>query len=188
MGLDCFGYMCLQLQILVNHIQGIMFRSVKIFWSYLRGSQRLAVWERRMSLSILCLLFACGQSVPAALALVSDSQNSWAVVCTGAGLQIIQTGDEGEHIPVGMQISCTCCIGTENNSFSPVAPNSISLSLRTAESVRYFDADIGSIKPMSRYGLSCRGPPSGTSCEYAFSDPPDSIFDVTDWYLRRFWL
>lgn len=165
-----------------------MFRILGKFWSFLERSQGLAVWERRASISLLCLLFVFGQSVPAALAMVSDASDSWAVVCTGAGLQVIQTDENGSSIPTGTHVGCTCCLAPNSVGYSPEVPhNSLSVPFNFY-SVAYNSSQYCNSGHLSRQGLSCRGPPSEASSLYTFSDPPDGNIGVTDWYLRRFWL
>ncbi len=165
-----------------------MLRIFEQFWNFVERSQGIAVWERRVSVSVLCLLFIFGQSVPATLAMVSDSSDSWAVVCTGAGLQVIQTGEGESGIPVGTHVGCTCCLAPNSVGFSPETPhNNLSVPF-DFYSVAYNSAQYCNSGHLSQQGLSCRGPPNVGPSLYTFSDPPDENVGVTDWYLRRFWL
>ncbi len=165
------------------------------FWRFLRGSRffrdsdGLVILERRITVFFLCILFALGQSAPAALAMASSGSDSWVVVCTGAGIQIIQTGAGQDQNPVDAQMGCTCCLAPNSTGFSSELPHNSLAAPLDFHSVSYFSAQYCNSGHLLRQGLSCRGPPpSGTSFVNTFSDPPDTDVGVTDWYLRRIWL
>lgn len=144
--------------------------------------------ERRISVFLLCLLFILGQSVPSVMAMASANSDDWTVVCTGAGLQIIQT-DEGQGgIPVGAQMGCVCCLAPSSAEFTPELPRNSLVAPLEFYSVIYKSTQYCNSGHLSRQGLSCRGPPSGASFVNTFSDPPDTIIGVMDRYLRRIWL
>ncbi len=171
-----------------------MFRIHTNFWRFLRESRffqdsdGLVILERRITVFFLCLLFALGQSAPAALAMASSGSNSWVVVCTGAGLQIIQTDAGQDEIPVDAQTGCTCCLAPNSAGFSPELPRNSLAAPLGFHSVSYVSAQYCNSGHLSRQGLSCRGPPSGAYFVSTFSYPPDTNIGVTDWYLRRIWL
>lgn len=160
------------------------------FWTFLRHSSALAVWERWVRLTLLCILFIAGQSVPAVLALAAQGSDTWAVVCTGAGLQIVQLegagdGDRPGNAPQDLQSVCKCTLTRDTHSCISPAHTARMSAPELLCHVEYATQQNIAIAQNSKQSVSCRGPPAAALGNDTFSDPPPSLL-VGHYFLRRF--
>ncbi len=136
-----------------------------------------SVWERRLAIFFLCTLFFLVQSAPVLSSLGSADASFWARVCTGAGIEFVQLGDDGQEAPPSAAADCTCCLPARYDSLLVPPDPRFVIEARKEMPVFYASVAPGPATRGFSRSVSCRGPPAGVNGMFLLrprtcSDPP----------------